>query len=247
MSTPRAEMSRRAELKTVDTWDGDAEVLAAAIKALPGPVEILEAGCGRKWMLDLDGVDYRLTGIDLDPHALESRVTEVRDLDEAIVGDLSDRDAIGEGQYDVIYSSYVLEHVPDAELVLENMLRGLKPGGLLLLRFPDRKSAFGWTVRHTPFSIHVAYYRYVWRLEGAGKPGFAPYRTYYSPILSRDGIREFCDKHGCTILEELGNTNYVQGGTPRARITRAYVKAISALSLGALAWRHSDLTYVIRK
>lgn len=240
-------MSRRAELKTVDTWDGDAEILASAIRRLPGPLEILEAGCGRKWMLNLDGVDYRLTGIDLDAHALESRVAEIGDLDEAIVGDLCASGTIAEGCYDVIYSSFVLEHIRDAEGLLENMLRGLKPAGLLLLRIPDRDSVFGWTARHTPFSVHVAYYRYVRGLVDAGKPGHAPYHTYYAPIVSRDGIRDFCAKHRCSILVELGLTHYVRGDDARAQVTRAYAKTISALTFGALAWEHSDLTYVIRK
>ena len=35
-------------------------------------LQILEAGCGRKWPIDLSGVRYRLTGVDLDAKALEA-------------------------------------------------------------------------------------------------------------------------------------------------------------------------------
>ena len=240
-------MRRCAELNTVDSWDADAESLSSSIKRLEGPLEILEAGCGREWPLDLDGVDYRLTGIDLDAHALESRVESVGDLHEAIVGDLTDRGAIAESRYDVIYSSFVLEHVRDAEMALDNMFRGLKPGGILLLRIPDRNSVYGWTARHTPFSVHVAYYRYFHRYADAGKPGHAPYHTYYASVVSREGIREFCVKHGYSILEERGHTYYACGANARARITRAYTKVIAALSFGALDWKHDNLTYVIQK
>lgn len=31
-----------------------------------GALNILEAGCGRRWRLNLQGINYSLTGIDLD-------------------------------------------------------------------------------------------------------------------------------------------------------------------------------------
>ena len=163
-------MNLHLDIKHVDSWAEDDDILSSAIKRLEGPLEILEAGCGRKWALDLDGVDYRLTGIDLDACAMESRLETEGDLNEAIVADLSVPGSIEEGRYDVIFSSYVLEHIRDAEIALENMVNGLKSGGILLLRIPDRESAQGWTVRHTPFSVHVAYYRYIVGYRDAGSP-----------------------------------------------------------------------------
>jgi SAM-dependent methyltransferase len=240
-------MSNGTELKTVDTWDEDVMLLSSTIKGLGGTLEILEAGCGRAWPFELEGVDYRLTGIDLDAAALQSRVDTIGDLNEAIIGDLSVKGTIPPRRYDVIYSSFVLEHVRDAEGALVLMLDGLKPGGLLLLRIPDRDSVYGWTARRTPFQAHVAYYRYVLGLTDAGKPGHAPYPTYHAPVVSRDGLRDFCKRHGCSILEERGHTYYVRGTGSRVRITRAYAKTLWALSFGALAWRHNNLTYVIRK
>ena len=50
-------MTSLAQLDTVDTWDDDVEILSAAIKNLDGPLDILEAGCGREWPLDLTGVE----------------------------------------------------------------------------------------------------------------------------------------------------------------------------------------------
>lgn len=141
----------------------------------------------------------------------------------------------------------MLEHIRDAESALVNMLDGLKPGGLLLLRLPDRNSVYGWTARCMPFRVHIAYYRYFVRYAGAGKPGHPPYPTYYAPLISRGGIRDFCNERGCSILDERGHTYYVRGTGSRVRITRAYAKALWALSFGALAWRHNNLTYVIRK
>ncbi|MBW0014544.1 MAG: class I SAM-dependent methyltransferase [Mycobacterium sp.] len=240
-------MSARTDLQTVDSWNEGVTLVSSIIKALGGPLEILEAGCGLEWPLNLEGVDYRLTGIDLSADALQSRVETMGDLHEAIVGDLAAPATIQPGSYDVVYSSFVLEHIPDAQGALANMLNGLKPGGLLVLLIPDRCSAYGWTARRTPFWVHVAYYRYFLRYPDAGKPGHSPFPTYYAPLISRAGIRDFCKKHGCSILEERGHTYYVRGNGARVRLTRAYAKSLWALSFGSLAWRHNNLTYVIRK
>jgi hypothetical protein len=75
-------------LANIDHRKLDFEMMDASIRRLSGPLEILEAGCGRSWPLELAGIDYRLTGIDLDAEALRLRVKSVGDLHEAIVGDL---------------------------------------------------------------------------------------------------------------------------------------------------------------
>ena len=239
-------------LQTVDSWAADAAFLSRKIKSLPQPLEILEAGCGREWPIKLDGVRYRLTGIDLDEAALESRVRDVGDLHEAIVGDLAKPNTIPPNRYDVIYSSFVLEHIEDAEGALKNMVSGLKRGGLLVLHFPDRNSVYGWTARRTPFSLHVGYYRFVMGYATAGKPGFAPYPTYHAPVVSRRGIREFCAENGCEVLHEFGHTAYLGDKGRRntslpVKAMGLYARVVSLLSFGALAWRHNNLTYVIRK
>ena len=104
-------------------------------------IDILEAGCGRRWEFTSLNVGYRLTGVDMDRHALESRVREDRDLDAAVVGDLRTV-ALPDSRFDVIYSSYVLEHIPNAGEFLKNFVSWLRPGGLLIIKIPDRDSLF---------------------------------------------------------------------------------------------------------
>jgi len=139
----------------------------------------------------------------LDAAALQARVSDKKDLTRSIVGDLLTVDLAPES-YDVIYNAYVLEHIPTAEKALDNFVRWLKPGGVLILTMPDRDSAYGFMTRLTPHFVHVLYYRYAWKLKDAGKPGFAPYRTFYDKVVSRKGIREFAAKHGLRVREELG-------------------------------------------
>jgi SAM-dependent methyltransferase len=209
-------------------------------------LRILEAGCGPNWPLKLRGMKYRLTGVDLDAAALKQRVDVSKDLDEAIVGDLRSLD-LGTNRFDVIYNAFVLEHVENAALVLANFSRWLRPGGLIILKVPDRYSAFGFVTNLTPFWFHVAYHKYVLGKKDAGKPGFGPYPTHYDRVVSRPGIREFCESHGFTIREERGMGVYVIEGNMRARIIRVAAIAVSALSMGRLPWRHNNLIYVLQK
>ena len=70
------------------------------------------------------------------------------DLSETIVGDLRTV-ALPAASYDVAFSTFVLEHVTGAEQVLDRMVAAIRPGGLLLVRIPDRDSVFGFITRHS--------------------------------------------------------------------------------------------------
>jgi SAM-dependent methyltransferase len=86
------------------------DAIASQAKQLGRPLSIVEAGCGQCWLIDLTGSAYTLTGIDLDPAALELREAKTRDLDVGICGDLCSLE-LPEALFDVIYRFYVLEHV----------------------------------------------------------------------------------------------------------------------------------------
>lgn len=219
--------------------------LVSAGAARSSPLEILEAGCGRTWSLSLPGVSYRLTGVDLDAHALEARQTLARDLDEAIVGDVR-LVSLGSRRFDVVFCAYVLEHVEGAQAALENFARWLKPGGLLILRVPDRDSAFGFVARSTPFWFHVAVWRYVYGSREAGKPGHAPYPAHYDPILGSEELQEFCRTRGLAIRRMLAHSGLEGTGTLR-QLSVAFLRVLGALSWGALPARHNNLTFVIEK
>lgn len=215
-------------------------LLERHIRSAGTSLTILEAGCGRAWPLKLDGIAAHLTGIDLDPVALANR----RDLERAIVGDIRDRTLLAPESCDVVYSSFVLEHVDGAEQVLENFLTWLRPGGLLIVRIPDGGSAYGFAARVTPFWVHVFYKRWIAGMPNAGKPGFDPYPVHYDPVVSRRGLHDFCARKACRIVEELGTGFYLRGRM--GLLMRAAAQLLWAVSFGRLAWRHNDLTYVIR-
>lgn len=215
------------------SWSAMSELLQARLDALPGPLRILEAGCGRDWPLKLS-VPYKLTGLDLDPDALAART----DLDEAVVGDLRTAEFPARS-FDVIYSAYVLEHVRGAEQVLERFLRWLAPGGMLVIQVPDRDSAYGFLTRVTPLWAHVLVYRYMFGLDWAGTVGHGPYPTYHDKVVSAPGMIQFCRRKGLPAPELHRMCSY-----DHKRCIRLAAFLTSMLSAGRLAWRHNNLLFI---
>ncbi len=222
------------------------DAIVAHGKKLGRPLSILEAGCGREWGLDLTGVDYTLTGVDLDPAALELRKTKVRDLDVAILGDLCTVE-LPEASFDVVFSSYVLEHVQRADLALQNFVKWLKPGGLLLLCVPERESARGFYTRTLPHSIHLLYYRYVLHSKLAGQPGYPPYPTYLHPVIGGGRLCSFLAEQGAKCVGRYGNGFGPNAPGPLRMVERGVAKLTSMLSLGKLTADYNDVFYVAVK
>jgi SAM-dependent methyltransferase len=206
----------------------------------PPHIRIIEAGCGRLWPKELANPTAVLIGVDTDAAALALR----KDLTETHLADIRTI-TLPSGQADVVYSSYVLEHVDGAERALSNFVDWVKPGGIIILRIPDRDSAYGFLTRVTPHWVHIAYYKYIVGYKHAGKPGFGPYPTFHEPVISRRGLRAFCAAHGCDVLHELRINYYLRGKS--IALKKLIAMSVSALSLGALSWRHNNLCVIIRK
>jgi 2-polyprenyl-3-methyl-5-hydroxy-6-metoxy-1,4-benzoquinol methylase len=211
-------------------------------------LSILEAGCGQCWPLDLTGVNYTLTGVDLDPAALELRKTKEHDLDLGICGDLCSVE-LPEASYDVIYSSFVLEHVERADLALDNLVKSLKPGGLFILRLPKVTSAFVFWTRMLPHWAHVMYYRRVIGLPLAGQPGHAPYRTHYHPVIDRRRLLSFLSDRGVECLNWHTSTFIPPRGSYGWKVSmlRGIVRLTSIISFGALTPDCDHIVYIAVK
>lgn len=209
-------------------------------------LQILEAGCGREWPIDLGAISYVLTGIDADKTALAYRKSVLKDLDVAILGDLREID-LGQNKYDVVYCSFVLEHIDGAEAVMDKFYACLKPSGLLVLRIPDRNSVYGFSTRLTPHWFHVFVYKHIFRISNAGRDGFGPYRTFYDPVVSQKGMRRYAELRGLTVKGEYGSSYYLKNFGAMSFLVFLYVRAVNFLSFGTLAWKHNNLTYIMEK
>ena len=100
-------------------------------------VRILEAGCGRKWEYTIpEDVTPYIIGVDVDEAAMQLRSTLENDLDEMHCCDLLDA-PIPSGSADIIYCSFVFEHLEDPPGVLKKFADWVADDGIIILRFPN--------------------------------------------------------------------------------------------------------------
>lgn len=242
-------MTQIIDRHTFDSgWDEVAWVEEVISTSLPEDraVAVLEAGCGREWSLDLKGRRYTLTGLDITQDALDHRVQVVGDLDVPILGDLRTAE-LPEASFDVIYSAYVLEHVEGADRVLENFVRWTAPGGLVVLRVPDRETVYGALVRHSPYRTHVWYYRHVHRIPNAGTEGRAPFPTVYEPVIGPRRLRAFFAERGFELVGEGFCRPFAGKQGHLWDAVRWVMRAVGRLTLGRLPGGHNNYTLIVRK
>jgi 2-polyprenyl-3-methyl-5-hydroxy-6-metoxy-1,4-benzoquinol methylase len=219
--------------------------LEAQSSDIAGGMQILEAGCGRRWEIDLGQRKFEITGIDLDAHALEHRQSVVGDINFGVVGSICDPGVVPTRRFDVVYSAYVLEHIDGAQAVLENFVSWARPGGLIVLWLPNRNSVYGWAARHTPYRLHVWVYRYVFRKKGAGQAGFGPYPTHHDAVLAPDALLAFFRSRDLIVEEWFAINTFSHSGLRSAAI-RIGMGLVSRLSGGRLSDQAVDLCVVLR-
>lgn len=236
------------DLRVVQTGKAERELLTESIAELAGdrPLRVLEAGCGQQWPIEIGGVDFHITGVDLDVDAMRIRRERHDDLDVEIVGDLRTVDLPAE-TFDVVYCSYVLEHIEGAEAVLDRLVAATRPGGRLVIRIPDGKSIYGFLVRHSPHRMHVWYKRYVEGFRDAGKPGHAPYPTVYDSVVSLPGLLRYADERGLEVVNLVASNAFVQNFGPLKNVMSGAMRAAARLTGGRLRGTHNNLGVVLAR
>jgi 2-polyprenyl-3-methyl-5-hydroxy-6-metoxy-1,4-benzoquinol methylase len=231
-----------AEFRLLSTYTEKLDLIESYINAQGGDrkVEILEAGCGRSWPFKSLGVSYTLTGIDLDSDALEYRKTSRGDLDTAIVGDLRTATLPASG-FDVIYSDYVLEHIKGVDTVLDNFVRWLRAGGVLIISVPDPTSVSGFLTRCTPHWLHVLAHRHALGNRAAGTSGHGPYQTHYEQAITKAGMLRFAESYGFDVREFCGLKNLA---TMKFGLL---FRILQLVSFGTIRADHADLVFVFQK
>ena len=90
---------------------------------------------------------FKLDAIDISPRMLERASSSLRDTDLEVSlrhGDVCELPH-SKGVYDLVMTGHVLEHLVDPSVALSEMVRVLKPGGLLIACL----------TRHSPLGIYV--------------------------------------------------------------------------------------------
>ena len=113
----------------------------------PGSVAALDAGCGRVSHLEPFRARIgRLVGVDVHPLA-----TPLPHLDEFVVADLcGPASSFPESSFDVVLSSFTIEHFVVPGAALANMRRWLRPGGTLVATTVNRRHPFVWAYLSVP-------------------------------------------------------------------------------------------------
>ena len=126
-----------------------------------GPLTIVDFGAGRgAWhdapvpihrrLQDLRGPARRVIGLDIDPAVLENQI-----VDEARVIPSSGVLPLEDASVDLVYSEFVLEHVDDADQVVAELARVVKPGGWVCAYTPNKWGYIAVAARVVPNRMHV--------------------------------------------------------------------------------------------
>lgn len=217
------------------------------LQCLGRPVSVLQAGCLAPLreleigQLTEGGFEISVTAVDADQPLTRRVLLDTQSAyDDVIIGDLRTA-PIPQRAYDVVYCALLLERVHHVELVLDRLTSALKPGGLLLVRTGDRRSAAALIDRVLPGPVRKA----VWSRFRPGIPG--PFAPVYEKSVSDGGIAAYVLAHGLVIAarsSELTRPDRPAGLSAALRLACA---AISRLSGGRFADTHDELLYVIRK
>ena len=84
-------------------------------------------------------------------------------------------------------------------------------------------------------------------MENAGQPGFPPYPVHYTPVITRYGMRAFCDRNNVTVLAEYGDGFIRQGKGIMKVLIHCFKMLVDALSFGRISSKHTNLMYILQK
>jgi hypothetical protein len=222
-------------------------------------IEVLEAGCGWGSGLDLGDMDRHVTGVDVDTPPVRAHTRGRADLDAWHLGDLRTV-PMPPRTYDIVHAHFLVERVVHAELVLDRFVAALKPGGLLLVRFRDRDSAYGFVDRVLPNWLRTLAWQALSRRAGDEQPGVrtdapegwpgpdgTPSPAVYEPVASLRGMQWYCVMRGLMIAEEYASLDTVAAFGRWSHLVHALCRAVAGMSRGRLTAEHSEVTLVIRK
>jgi SAM-dependent methyltransferase len=143
--------------------------------------------------------------------------------------------------FDVVYCGFLLEHIPNAALVLDRFVAALRPGGLLLLRIRDRDCAAATLDRAAPERLRRA----AWTRLHPGEPG--PFPAVYDPLTSARGLQAYAAAHGLVITRRETARAVPATGARLSAAVRAARTLVAWLSREQRTDAHDELLYVIRK
>ena len=222
------------------------EILSAELNS--AELAVYEAGGGATSFLPLDIMRRaHVTVVDID----ETQNLNNDYADEKILGDIQSYRFQPES-FDLVICYNVIEHLPDVQAALLRFCECLKKNGLILIGAPNPNSLSGIVTKYTPHWFHVWFYRHVRGDMDAGKPGEAPFPTFFHPLVSLANLDAFTKAHG---LEVIYRREYESPRFPEMRARKPVfgalvdlaARAMNFLLLGNTDVRHGDYHVILRK
>jgi 2-polyprenyl-3-methyl-5-hydroxy-6-metoxy-1,4-benzoquinol methylase len=209
------------------------------------PIRLLEAGCGSMSKVRL-GENVRITGIDIS----EKQLARNDGLHERILADIQTY-PLPEHSFDIIICWDVLEHLDDPASALRNFFRATKPGGLIILAFPNLFSLKGIITKFTPHPVHIWYYKRLLHVPNAGELDTPPFETRLRASATYPAIRRMAAAHKAVVaffaLRESHDMRYVRSKMPIMNVVMKTASFLSrTLTLGRFDAIQSDCIMVLR-
>jgi len=111
----------------------------------PTSIKILDVGCGTGNLLALPLSEngFNITGIDIHGPSIEYAREKAAAIPNLKFECIAVSDCIPQS-FDVVIASEVLEHITDYQAFFLELLKAIRPGGLLLLTIPNGYGPFEW-------------------------------------------------------------------------------------------------------
>jgi SAM-dependent methyltransferase len=218
--------------------DGTTEFHRLCAGAIHRGAAILDIGAGpSNPTSDFLATLGAVTGLDVDPEVQTNRA-----LSDAEVFD-GTRFPFPDGSFDACASNYVVEHVPNSALHLQEVRRVLRPGGIYVFRTPNRFHYVGLVSSVTPHWVHELL---------AGRLRGLPRDAYDHPTVYAMNSRGSLRKHAHAAALEVEVLRMIEKDPFYARASRllfypfmAYERLVN--SSEALAGLRANILAVLRK
>jgi SAM-dependent methyltransferase len=203
-------------------------------------LKLLEAGCGSTSYFHFANI-VRSVGIDTSKEELDQNTF----VKEKILGDIQVYPLARE-EFDIVVCWDVLEHLSRPRDALLNLFNTIKPGGVLILGFPNLLSFKGLMTKITPFSFHKLFYYWM----NYKSP---PLPTYLRMAILPRRIIKFARVHTfVVILNKLREGGVTKRFKERSGLIRVFLAAINTVfrvaSFGKCESLYLDnCTLVLRK
>jgi SAM-dependent methyltransferase len=209
-----------------DNWD-NIMFRNLTLKHLEPNLVLLDAGAGSGFLPQMNFKDFVQKAIGVDPSPM---VKENPFLHEAHIGFCNDMPYLASNSVDVAVSNNVLEHVVEVDSFLAEIYRVLKPGGVYIVKTPNRFHYMAVIASLTPTSFH----KWFNRLRGVPSEDVFPtqYRINTKKALYAQAMKAGFEVDSFELVE--GRPEYVRIFFPLYLLGIVYERIVNSLKLEQL-------------